>query len=99
MRPAGKTAINNPEDSDMENQAIAQATVSEKYQTVIPAVIRERLKLVTGDKIEFSVSGDNVIIRKVPTAKETRRAWLTEALNDYEPENPWGELKDEPFRD
>ncbi len=83
----------------MEDQEKAQATVSEKFQTVIPALIRERLKLVTGDKLEFIVSSDKVIIRKVPSPEETRKAWLTEALNDYEPENPWGELKDEPFRD
>lgn len=86
------------EEADME-KTIAQATVSDRFQTVIPQPVRERLKLVTGDKVEFAVSGDEVIIRKALSPSEKRKAWLAEALETYEPENLWGDLKDEPFRD
>jgi AbrB family looped-hinge helix DNA binding protein len=38
-------------------------TVSDKGQVVIPAVIRRRLGLVPGSKLDFALEGDSIRIR------------------------------------
>ncbi len=39
------------------------AAVTSKGQVTIPKTIRERLKLKTGDRVDFVVEGDRVVLR------------------------------------
>jgi antitoxin PrlF len=39
------------------------ASVTSKGQVTIPQAIRERLKLKTGDRLDFVVEGPNVVLR------------------------------------
>lgn len=42
--------------------------VSQKGQVVIPAAIRKALDLHQGTKISFELKGDEILIKKLPTA-------------------------------
>jgi AbrB family looped-hinge helix DNA binding protein len=48
-------------------EAIA-VRVSEKYQIVIPRVVRETLQLHPDDTLLFLVSGDSVVLRNRPAS-------------------------------
>jgi antitoxin PrlF len=39
------------------------ASLTSKGQVTVPKVIRDRLKIVTGDRLDFIVEGDRVILR------------------------------------
>ncbi|MGH8579312.1 MAG: AbrB/MazE/SpoVT family DNA-binding domain-containing protein [Gammaproteobacteria bacterium] len=44
------------------------ATLSSKSQIVLPAAIRKRLGIQTGDRLLLEVEGDRIVIRKAPTS-------------------------------
>lgn len=71
--------------------------LTSKHQTTIPAEVRRVLGLAAGDRVEFSVEGDRVSLRKVetPTPDEFAfRLLQTHAMRDWDtPED------DEAFRD
>lgn len=78
------------------------ATISEKYQMVIPQKIRQALGIHVGDKILFHISDGKAILEREPTLKEKREKWLKNALSLYakdDKEKLWGKLDDEDFRD
>jgi len=78
------------------------ATISEKYQMVIPQQIRQALGIHVGDKIIFSLYEGKAIIEREPTLQEKRDKWLKNALKLYEKdgrEKLWGQLEDEDFHD
>ena len=39
------------------------ASLSSKGQVTVPKAIRERLKLKTGDRLDFVIEGDKVVLR------------------------------------
>jgi antitoxin PrlF len=39
------------------------ASLTSKGQVTVPKAIRERLKIVTGDRLDFIVEGDRVVLR------------------------------------
>lgn len=39
------------------------ASLTSKGQVTIPKIIRERLKVVTGDRLDFVIEGDRVVLR------------------------------------
>jgi antitoxin PrlF len=39
------------------------ASLTSKGQVTIPKLIRERLKVVTGDRLDFVIEGDRVVLR------------------------------------
>jgi AbrB family looped-hinge helix DNA binding protein len=47
-------------------------TVSPKFQVVIPKSIRERLRLVPGQKVQAIVIGDHIELLPVRPARELR---------------------------
>ena len=47
-------------------------TVSPKYQVVIPKSIRERLRLVPGQKVQAIVIGDHIELLPVRPARDLR---------------------------
>ncbi|MBK1632590.1 AbrB family transcriptional regulator [Thiohalocapsa halophila] len=47
-------------------------TVSDKGQVVIPAVIRRRLGLVPGSKLDFALEGDSIRIRPLKSIPPSR---------------------------
>ncbi len=100
---AAKIDHHHEEESNMElakDLNIVPASVSERFQTVIPAKIREQLNLKVGDKVEYVISEKGeIIIRKAPSEKEQRQAWLSSAFETYEGEDLWSDLKNEPFRE
>jgi AbrB family looped-hinge helix DNA binding protein len=78
------------------------ATISEKYQMVIPQKIRQALGIHVGDKIIFSLCEGKAIIEREPTLQEKRERWLKNALNLYATDNHeplWGPLDNEDFHD
>lgn len=79
---------------------IASASVSDRFQTVIPSQIREALCIACGDRVEFVREEDGrVFFRKAMSEKEKRQAWLSKAFETYEIEDLWSDLKDEPFNE
>jgi antitoxin PrlF len=42
---------------------MASASLTSKGQVTIPKVIRERLKVKTGDRLDFVIEGDRVVLR------------------------------------
>ena len=42
--------------------------LTSKYQTTIPADIREKLNLHSGDRIGFEIRDDTVVLKKMPQA-------------------------------
>ncbi len=44
------------------------ATLSSKSQIVLPAAVRKRLGIQTGDRLLVEVEGDRIVIRKAPTS-------------------------------
>lgn len=61
---------------------MAVATVSAKYQIVIPREIRQSLKIKPGDQFAFEVTGE--VLRMVPV-RPTRdlRGFLKGVKNDF----------------
>ncbi|MGB5833452.1 MAG: AbrB/MazE/SpoVT family DNA-binding domain-containing protein [Thiohalocapsa sp.] len=47
-------------------------TVSDKGQVVIPAVIRRRLGLVPGSKLDFELEGDSIRVRPLKSIPPSR---------------------------
>lgn len=52
----------------MENQLVGK--MSQKGQIVIPASIRKALGLEKGTELSFKLNGDEITIKKAPTALE-----------------------------
>ena len=50
------------------------STVTRKGQTTIPGQVRESLHMMPGDRLEYTVQGDHVIIRVQPNAKSLKGA-------------------------
>jgi len=50
------------------------ATITSKGQVTIPAAIRESFGPKQGDRVDFSVEGDEVRIRRVKTLRDFRGA-------------------------
>jgi antitoxin PrlF len=48
----------------MTNNAIAESSVTQKYQATIPLKVREQLNIQAGDKIVFERQDDETIIIK-----------------------------------
>ncbi|MGH8491262.1 MAG: AbrB/MazE/SpoVT family DNA-binding domain-containing protein [Gammaproteobacteria bacterium] len=48
--------------------AMTVATLSSKSQIVLPAAIRKRLGIQTGDRLLVEAEGDRIVIRKAPTS-------------------------------
>ncbi len=44
------------------------STLTSKYQATIPRAVREALAVGAGDRIEFIVSPDGVVLRRAPAA-------------------------------
>ena len=47
---------------------MTQSTITSKGQTTLPAPIRRALHLKAGDKIQYEIQGDSVVIRPQPGA-------------------------------
>ncbi len=85
---------------DVKDLEVVSASVSDRFQTVIPSPIREKLKIKSGDRVEYVVGASGeIVIRKALSEKELRQAWLAKAFETYETEDLWSDLKDEPFRE
>jgi antitoxin PrlF len=54
----------------MTNTAIAESSVTQKYQATIPLKVREQLDIQAGDKIVFERQDDETIVikKKVPSS-------------------------------
>ena len=54
----------------MINTAIAESSVTQKYQATIPLKVREQLDIQVGDKIVFERQDDKTIVikKKVPSS-------------------------------
>lgn len=50
------------------------STVTSKGQTTIPGEIREALNIRPGDRLEYEVAGDHVMVRVHPGAKSLKGA-------------------------
>ena len=77
-------------------------TVSSKGQVVIPANVREDLKIRDGDKVMFVKSGGKYMLEKVLSRQEKRAAWLAEAFAAYandKSEKVWEAIDGEAFSD
>lgn len=44
---------------------MAVSKLTKKYQTTVPAEVRKFLKLAEGDKVDFEICNNQVIIRKI----------------------------------
>ena len=53
-------------------KSMPTVTVSDKGQVVIPAVIRRRLGLVPGSKLDFAFEGDSIRIRPLKSIPPSR---------------------------
>ncbi|MFN0171005.1 MAG: AbrB/MazE/SpoVT family DNA-binding domain-containing protein [Bryobacteraceae bacterium] len=61
---------------------MAVATVSTKYQIVIPREVRQRLKIKPGDQFAFDLAGD--VLRMVPVRPiRELRGFLKGVKNDF----------------
>ena len=64
------------------------STLTQKGQVTIPAHIRKRLGLRTGDRVAFVQQGDQVLVRPVPASVEAAfglvKARRSATLADYE---------------
>ncbi|WMU93324.1 hypothetical protein EMOOHJMP_00130 [Microcystis phage MaAM05] len=48
----------------------AFSTLSSKNQIVIPAAVRKLLELQVGDRIEFDIQPDRIVVKKAKLAKD-----------------------------
>ena len=62
-----------------------RAKVTSKGQITIPNEIRRRLRLETGDRVEFTVEGDRAYLRAVPSVDDSFAAYVG-ALGAFEDE-------------
>ena len=44
---------------------MAVSRLTKKYQTTVPADVRKFLKLAEGDKVDFEICNNQVILRKI----------------------------------
>lgn len=79
----------------------ASARISAKGQLVIPAEIRQAMKLKEGDEVRFvgDPSAGRVTLERVLPRAERREAWLDAALETYEAEHVWSDIDGEDFGD
>lgn len=78
------------------------AILSAKGQVAIPAEIRSQLGLAEGDRLAFAVEGQRLIIERVPSRAERRKARMTQAFADHAasaPEKVWASIDGEDFVD
>ena len=79
---------------------MATAILSAKGQVVIPAEIRAQLGFAEGDRLAFVVEGQRLIIERVPSRAERRKARMAQAFADYAasaPEKVWAGIDGEDF--
>lgn len=53
----------------MKGEATSHSAVTRKGQTTIPSKIRDMLQIKPGDRLEYQVEGDHVILRVHPGTK------------------------------
>lgn len=71
----------------MPRKAAPISKVTTKYQATIPQSIREALGIGAGDRVQFEIDGERVILRKLPdldweyleAVSETLGEWASEA--------------------
>lgn len=69
---------------------MAVSKLTKKYQATIPAEIRNFLKLVEGDKVDFEICNNQVIVRKITpleieylqSLENTLQEWNSEEDNE-----------------
>lgn len=77
---------------------MAETLVSTKYQVVIPKVVRKKIRVKPGQRLDVSTSGDKIILspkRKWPDYyfKALKDDWKGVDIDKYleEERNSWGE--------
>ncbi len=76
------------------------ATLSANGQIVVPAEIRAQLGFAEGDRLAFAVEGQRLIIERMPSRAERRKARMTQAFADYAAsasEKVWASIDGEDF--
>lgn len=69
---------------------MAVSRLTKKYQTTIPAEVRQFLKLAEGDKVDFEICNNQVVLRKVTaidleylqSLESTLEEWNSEEDNE-----------------
>jgi|GEM_PF-599707 len=78
------------------------AVLSTKGQVVIPADLRAALGLSEGDRLAFVIDGQRLVVERVPSRMERRRARMVLAFADYaksDVEKVWASIDGEGFVD
>ena len=64
---------------------MATSTLTSKGQITVPRVVRERLGMKQGDRLEFALEGERVILQQAAEAPVTRVAGLLGHLRRRRP--------------
>ncbi len=51
----------------------SESIIGERGQVTIPKIIRQKKKLLAGEKVVFKIEGDKILIEKNPDKKEKER--------------------------
>ena len=59
------------------------STVTMKGQTTIPGAVREALRIEPGDKLEYSIEGNQAVIRVHPGTRSLKARWRVPRAMDF----------------
>ncbi|MEM9567597.1 MAG: AbrB/MazE/SpoVT family DNA-binding domain-containing protein [Cyanobacteria bacterium P01_E01_bin.34] len=67
----------------MSRKAAPISKVTTKYQATIPQTIRQALGINAGDRVQFEIEGDKVILRKLPDLDWDYLEAVSETLGEW----------------
>ncbi|MGK7913632.1 MAG: AbrB/MazE/SpoVT family DNA-binding domain-containing protein [Synechococcus sp.] len=67
----------------MSRKAAPISKVTTKYQATIPQTIRQALGINAGDRVQFEIEGDKVILRKLPDLDWEYLEAVSETLGEW----------------
>lgn len=62
---------------------VAASRLTRKYQATIPTAIRRALRLKQGDRVQFQVEGDRVVMKRQQVADRTYLKGLEANLSEW----------------